>query len=61
MVAKRTDNPTRTNIYLPGDMVERVKDFAEKYASVDPAGRRLSFSDAIRVLVADALARAGGE
>jgi len=55
---KRRDNPIRVNTYLPGALVERIKRYAEKLAAENPTGREVAQSDAIAILLSDALARA---
>lgn len=53
--------PVRVNYYLPGELVTRIDAYAEKLAAEDPLGRPVTRTDAIRLLIADALKRAGIE
>jgi hypothetical protein len=53
--------PIRVNYYLPGDLVARVDRYAAKLAAGDPLGRPVTRTDALRILVTDALRRAGIE
>jgi hypothetical protein len=53
--------PIRINYYLPGELVARIDAYAAKLAADDALGRPVTRTDAIRVLIADALKRAGIE
>ena len=46
---------------LPGELLPALDRYAEQLAAGDPLGRTVTRTDAIRVLVADALKRAGIE
>ncbi len=53
--------PIRVNYYLPGELVARIDRYAAKLAAEDALGRSVTRTDAIRLLIQDALAKAGVE
>jgi hypothetical protein len=58
---KGSKAPIRVNYYLPGDLIARVDRYAAKLEAEDALERQVTRTDAIRVLLADALKRAGIE
>jgi hypothetical protein len=57
----RGKKPIRVNYYLRPELVARIDVYAEQLAKQDPLGRPVTRTDAIRLLLADALKRAGVE
>jgi hypothetical protein len=55
----RGKGPVRLNYNLPGDLVQRLDRHAAKLAADDPLGRPVTRTDVIRLLLIDALDRAG--
>lgn len=59
MSAKAKEIQKRVNTYLPVSVVDRIKVYTDWLIETDPLGRPVSQTDAIRVLISDALTRAG--
>lgn len=59
MSAKRRDKPVRVNTYLPEALVTRIDEYVEKLTATDPYKRPVTRTDAIRLLVTEALDRTG--
>lgn len=59
MSAKAKEPQKRVNTYLPDSVVERVEAYKNSLEQNDPLGRPITMTDAIRVLLVDALNRAG--